>query len=347
MITKCPHCNTKFKAHDDLKGRKTKCPKCERLFTIVEFSSARKVGAGQNDIPLNGLEICTSCKRTIGRLEKAYVFNDEIVCRECNEKLRSAKNSDRSTEAYKAKLEQLHKISTYLTLKRMKTVAIGALIFGTIAVGQGASLFEDYPINGILVLIGLFLLIDGSWLLVSPKPEGIIMHGVALFIVGLWNIGLTILALSAGAVINPLWGSLGILQIVWGCRSLTSYKNFAGARSAASNTHLLNEVEEIVRDIHKADAKSRSDLIAFGTTTFWGRTKWKARLLESYGIFTAKGRADVLLLLKDEVSLVSKGKVLTLTGKAVKIQAQLGKKQMNGTISPEHLERFETWRNAE
>ncbi len=38
MITKCIHCNTKFKTRDDCKGRKAKCPKCGQPFTIQKFT---------------------------------------------------------------------------------------------------------------------------------------------------------------------------------------------------------------------------------------------------------------------------------------------------------------------
>jgi len=38
-----------------------------------------------------GLETCENCKRIIGKLEQAYVFQGRIVCNECDSKLRSEK----------------------------------------------------------------------------------------------------------------------------------------------------------------------------------------------------------------------------------------------------------------
>ena len=38
MITKCPHCDSKFKVRDEYKGKKTKCPKCKQPLTIGEFA---------------------------------------------------------------------------------------------------------------------------------------------------------------------------------------------------------------------------------------------------------------------------------------------------------------------
>lgn len=88
VITKCPHCNTKFKVSDDYKGRKTKCPKCKQLFTISEFIDKPAPSTGETKSAKRKLEVCTSCGGTIGRLEKTCVFNGEIVCAECDKKLR-------------------------------------------------------------------------------------------------------------------------------------------------------------------------------------------------------------------------------------------------------------------
>jgi hypothetical protein len=40
------------------------------------------------------VEICTKCDRRIGLDEQAYVFNNEIVCEECDFKLRSAASTN-------------------------------------------------------------------------------------------------------------------------------------------------------------------------------------------------------------------------------------------------------------
>jgi hypothetical protein len=34
------------------------------------------------------IEICENCEREIGKLEKAYVFNGSIICKDCNQLLR-------------------------------------------------------------------------------------------------------------------------------------------------------------------------------------------------------------------------------------------------------------------
>lgn len=77
MKTQCPNCKTKFKAPDEHKGKKVKCPKCNEVFVIVPFIEKLLV------------EVCSSCGREISRFEQIFVFDGEILCAECDRKLRS------------------------------------------------------------------------------------------------------------------------------------------------------------------------------------------------------------------------------------------------------------------
>jgi ribosomal protein S27E len=74
--TQCPHCQAKFKVHYEHKGKKTKCPKCTTPFVIARFVESTAV------------EKCSSCGRMIEKPEKAYVFDNQIVCIQCDERLR-------------------------------------------------------------------------------------------------------------------------------------------------------------------------------------------------------------------------------------------------------------------
>jgi hypothetical protein len=46
---------------------------------------------------------CQNCGRVIGRLEKPFLFNDAVVCGECNTRLRTARSGERGRQ----KLHQL------------------------------------------------------------------------------------------------------------------------------------------------------------------------------------------------------------------------------------------------
>lgn len=88
MITKCTHCNTQYKAHDDWKGRKTKCSKCGQSFIIEQFDAESKHPIRKSSVGEKEFRICAQCGREIGHSEQACFVDDNNICPECDKKLR-------------------------------------------------------------------------------------------------------------------------------------------------------------------------------------------------------------------------------------------------------------------
>lgn len=84
--------------------------------------------------------------------------------------------------------------------KKIRSGAIGSLIFGVIALIMG---FRDFAHDDLivkiltlpLILLGFFLLIEGLIALIKPSPEAYILEGIAFILVGLWNIFIGVLSL--------------------------------------------------------------------------------------------------------------------------------------------------------
>jgi predicted Zn finger-like uncharacterized protein len=76
--TQCPHCHAKFKAPDEVTGKKVKCQKCNKPFVIFPV------------VQNNTVETCTNCRKSIGKTEQVFVFNGNILCKACDEKLRGS-----------------------------------------------------------------------------------------------------------------------------------------------------------------------------------------------------------------------------------------------------------------
>jgi hypothetical protein len=263
-----------------------------------------------------------------------------MICQECHELIQAEQSPQTTVQEEPEKLEQMTKIAAYLLLKKKtRPGAIGAIIFGAIAILGGVTMLTENPINCILIMIGIFLLIEGIVVLAMPSPAGMILQGIGMWMVGLWNFGLTILEVAAGMGWS-FWGFLGVAQMVWGTQSFAGYKRLADGAEAASDESLTNEVELSMKDVLKANAKSREDIITFR----FGAIAWKGRLGKRYGIFTEQQGKEIQFLLRKDVSFTEKGKALI--GKTLKIRISLDHKEMDGTISPEHMERFTLWKNA-
>jgi hypothetical protein len=86
METQCPHCQAIVKVPDGIAGKEFNCLKCNQPFIVSP------------QIEDNTAEACSNCNKQIEKLEQACVFNDRIVCTECDKELRSnLKLSDSAT----------------------------------------------------------------------------------------------------------------------------------------------------------------------------------------------------------------------------------------------------------
>lgn len=74
MKALCPDCKHKFNIPKEYVGKQIKCPKCTHLFKFIAPE-----------------EVCENCGCIIGNIEKAYVFQERIVCAKCDKKLRQEK----------------------------------------------------------------------------------------------------------------------------------------------------------------------------------------------------------------------------------------------------------------
>ncbi len=120
MRTQCPHCKAEFNSPDEGEGKEVKCPKCAEPFVIAPLAEKLTV------------EVCTSCGKRIGKLEQACLFEGNIVCAQCDSKLRLKPNgpTEQEVNLSGATLEQIQKGN----LKAPVEVSIGGMIVAAIFV---------------------------------------------------------------------------------------------------------------------------------------------------------------------------------------------------------------------
>jgi len=76
MKIRCPHCKANLNARDECKGKQARCPKCKQQFIITPLTEYVHE------------ELCARCGRSIGASQQACVFQGQIVCADCDKKLR-------------------------------------------------------------------------------------------------------------------------------------------------------------------------------------------------------------------------------------------------------------------
>jgi MFS family permease len=223
----------------------------------------------------------------------------------------------------------------------LRPASFGSIMFGIIAIALGGSMANQNPINAFLVVIGIFLFIEGIWLLTSPGPKGFVVDGIALIILGIWNILVTFANASSGGESVGFFFILGIWQIVWGFQSFGRYKRFAYLAGEKPSKEALEKLEQALRGIMASSYKTSADIVEFKVKALFKEWNWKGKLMDDVALFVA-GKKAIIPVRKDEVKLTLKGESSGL--RPQKGTLHLGKQKIAGTISPESLDRLREWK---
>lgn len=234
-------------------------------------------------------------------------------------------------EGERFSMAEMTKAQSFRTLcASLRGAGAGSVIFGLIAIAMGASSFEEVPINGLLVPMGMFLALEGIWLIAKPRPAGLVVDGFALMMIGAWNLFITI----AGGGEASGFAALGGLQIFWGIQSIARYKKFAGCNPGRE------AVKQFGRLLQMVWGQSPDEVP--NAIVFQADSKiWKARLLSDRAVFVAANGEELVFSPRSSIHIATRGK--KLLGKSVKFNMQIRKRELNGTIQPQFLERAEQW----
>jgi hypothetical protein len=222
-------------------------------------------------------------------------------------------------------------------LKSLRPRAVGSVIFGVIAVVMGWLSVSENPLNIVLLLIGVFLLSEGTWLIVTPKPKGMVVDGIALLLVGAWNIFVTVINLVNGGGTGGLFGVYGIFQIVWGIQSFVKYSKFQKQYNDKPSTDDMKRVNDIIESVANSNPIESEDVVQFKS----GK-QWMVKLLGDVAIFVTTKRNDVIVANRDEIVFANFGK--KTFSKKLEFSLTVGERIIGGEISPESMKRLETWK---
>jgi hypothetical protein len=302
----CPRCQQSLKAPQVIMGRVIDCPTCKGRIQLP----SPKASNAQKSLP---------------------------------PPLPTRPSSAEATFPAVSNFAELQRVSNYrLVRKTLKPAGIGSIVFGLIAIAMGFGGMEENPANAILGLIGLFLLVEGIWIVSAPTPIGMIVDGIALLILGSWNIFTTITNSAAGGGnVLHFFAILGVWQIIWGFQSFGRYRRFSAMPMVKPSDETLRQIDDLVNAITKAKAKEQPDLVEFQTTTFTAQT-WKGRLSNDSAVFVEGSGQDIVFARRGDVEFVKQGKALI--GKTLKATFKLRDRQLTGTIAPEFIDRFEAWK---
>ncbi len=241
---------------------------------------------------------------------------------------------------------ELRRAAAHLSLRRtLRPSGIGSLIFGAIAIAVGVPAMNLHPLNAVLVALGAFLVIEGVLVIASPSPGGIIIDGLAILMVGGWNIAITALEAAEGAGSPGFFMYFGIFQLIAGVKRLADFRHFTSL-PAKPDEQVMSRLNQMVKSVLKAKPKHDMSVVEFTAKEKSGQVIWRGKLLDDAAIFVRRAaRQDIALAEKEEINIIrQKGPPVR---KKTPVSCQVGENMMYGTMAPEHFARYESWKRKD
>lgn len=155
-----------------------------------------------------------------------------------------------------AELSDLQEASArYMQKEGLRRRGYGVIVFGVLALFIGF----DRPNNIFslgLILIGVFLIIEGIWGILKPSPSAILVHSIALGLVGVWNILIVLLFINSMLILL-----LGVIQLKWAYNYYKEYHYSDSLVTDISQNEYIQTANEMINDINSMDIQVSNDLI--------------------------------------------------------------------------------------
>jgi hypothetical protein len=221
-----------------------------------------------------------------------------------------------------------------MALKTIRGVAIGSVIWG----GVVLTIAMLPPLDLFTAALGVVLLATGSWNLTRPKPVGIVLDGLTICLVGVYNIGAAFVGDGGTG-----WAKLGVFQLIWGAQEIMRFGKFREALAFEPQDTELQALDESIRAINKGKPKESPDLIEFTMSGLQAKL-WRGRLMDDGAILVKRGTHEAVVVRRHELEIQPGNKVMI--GKEIKATFAIDGKTHKGTILPQSLERFQQWKHG-
>jgi hypothetical protein len=238
---------------------------------------------------------------------------------------------------------ELEQIAEYHTLRdRVRAWGRGSIVFGLLNLAIGAYYLQFSPINLGLVGIALFMLVEGVWFTARPTAAGVLVDGVTLLLLALWNLFIAALALLVGEP-PPLWALLfGALCLAFAVHRFVSYPRAQELFGRSYSEDELARMDELIRYVTTTKPKEAADIITFQAKSFVQQREWRALLSPGAALFVDMLSKRVVVARKEDVTFEQTGKVLL--GGTLKATFRAREHTWNGLISPAAFAKYLAWK---
>jgi hypothetical protein len=238
-------------------------------------------------------------------------------------------------------MERLKLAAMYLSLQRgMRRSGWGSIGWGAFTIGVGLLSRSHTVFDSIWFALGLFLLLQGAWVLrvAAVDPRVLRLEAAALLLLGLWNTVGLYFEIESG--IKPAFGAriilVGIVQLI---SAYTTYRSYPGYKQIYEHLDkaCLHELEIRIGDAWKQKAQPEAGLVEFKIDD----KKCKAKFLSDMVILLTQNGKHITLAEPAEIKVENTGN--KMLSKSLKVELALEKEKLKTEMKPECYEQWQAW----
>ena len=236
----------------------------------------------------------------------------------------------------------------YTTKTTLSGAGAGSVVFGLLGIYLGVTSLHANALNMIPIILGGLLILEGIWISLSSAKVLLVVDGIALVSVGLWNM-LASAINSYGSYSHDSampWRMLAMAQIGWGIQRFVKYTR---VRRAVTTSEPLPEAEQWIEDAVNTVRSGEPDasmILLKGdpdATISMMASSWIVQLREDLAVFVMTfGGSEVLVLPRSQISIVS-AKSGRFGVKGKKVTLNLAGRKLKVIVKSLHVGRLKSW----
>ncbi len=241
--------------------------------------------------------------------------------------------------------DDLQKAADYFLLHKNLNVAGKWCIFwGILLLVAVATDFQSNVVHYILLALGAVLVAHGLWVIISPSVTGIIIEGILILFIGLWNVmfSLGFLTAGEGGVVDYFFLILGVMQIGFAFHPMGIGKRLLGKNLQKPPVDVMKWFDTTVRVAMSQDPASVWNLIEFTTKKRDAKVKWRAMLFDDMALFVEKIKSDIIVADREKVKFKLKGEI---NQNNLNVFLFVGKRSLLLKITKKYYSRLDAWKS--
>lgn len=236
--------------------------------------------------------------------------------------------------------ERMQRMADYRTTCRfLNHSGKQGIVFGCVFLLIGYASFVGDLLSYLYVGLGSLELLIGVLNRYRPSASGIVLDGIMLILLGIWNLSWLAMAVAQGLPIPWFSGIFGVMVIIVGIQRIRRYPRVKAAFDEPPTEEQKAWFDDIIREIQEATPDAAGDVVEFRAGFVW-----KGKRYGDTAIFVDKMDMENLIVDRGDIDWTDKGKVLFGSKRLVRLR--IGQRSFNlAEIAPEMLTVLELWRH--